>query len=67
VADLVSEVNPTKSPNPVYDLLFGRVVVKRDALKETDPDCLRRPLTSNALDEGGCPVLIRFNIFKTSY
>ena len=35
---------------PVYDFLFGNVVLKRNTLKETDPDSLSRPLTSNALN-----------------
>jgi hypothetical protein len=52
---------------PVYDVLIGRFVLKGNALKETDPNSLSRPLVSNVLNQGVRPILIRFNIFKTSY
>jgi hypothetical protein len=35
---------------PVYDVLIGRFVPKGNAFKETDPDSLGRPLTSNVLN-----------------
>ena len=34
----------------VNDFLFDKVVLKRETLKETYPDSLSRPLTSNVLN-----------------
>jgi hypothetical protein len=45
---------------PVYDVLIGRFVLKGNALKETDPNNLSRPLVSNVLNQGVRPILLQY-------